>query len=111
MRQICTTPYEEGRSPDDIAEELVRAGFLSHHQTREAYVRTEMAYTHELSTYLKSWVTTQHARRMKRECPSPPTTQVNIVRDDIDPAIASWFGYPQFPVFLTGRRYYLEDDE
>jgi hypothetical protein len=108
--KICVRMYEEGRTVEAIAQELVDAGFIDHHPL--GYIRTEMVYTHELSTYLKSWVTSRHAKRKKREVsPLSSTTQVNIVRNDIDPVVALWFGYPLHPVYLTGRRFYLEDDE
>jgi hypothetical protein len=102
IKKICEKKYDLERTPQDFVAELVAYGYLVQ-LTRETWKRTQMPYTKELSLTLMTAV--QVLRRRQK------TDVVNIVRKDIDPVIAEWFGYPQHPVRLTGRVYYLKDDE
>lgn len=108
VAKVCEGGYED-LDPESIAAELIGAGFLF--ERPEGYYRTSMTYPHELSTYLKSWVARRQNRKKKEATFQPDTGPVNVVRNDIDPHIAKWFGYPQHPVYLTGRVNYLTDDE
>lgn len=105
---ICEGGYEIF-DPDNVAAELIGAGYLV--EKPEGYYRTSMAYPAELSTYLKAWVARRQNRRKKEAAFQPDTGPVNTVCSSMDPNIAKWFGYPQHPVYLTGRVHYLPDDE
>jgi hypothetical protein len=102
VEKICEFPYEK-RAPACIAEELVVFGYLIFEEY--AYHRTSMPYTKEMSRQLLAMVQIFNQRERERMRP------VNIVRTDLEPGVAYWFGYCQHPVYATGRRHYLEDDE
>jgi hypothetical protein len=93
--------------PQALAEELTVHGYLTPIWNEEvlSWLRTEKPYTEQLRLRLAR-LAQREARHRKKP---PATTQVNVVRSDISPELARWFGYPQTAVFLTGDIHYLDD--
>lgn len=103
IAKICAKTYE-GKSPEQIAGELVEMGFLVFRNPH--WLRTPMKHTKAMSSMLLGMVQNHVQRQRKNEA------IVNEIATGPEPSLYRWFGsYAEHPVYRTGRIHYLEDDE